>query len=112
MPLFKVTLLIFAIIFICISNCDHLNVGTSVNSMLAYVEEVKLSAIPLKIRTKNVFYNNGTHPKVIKGITAVDYLDSKAKATVTAGGVGSTFANIKLKSERGNGLSYQVQIFV
>ncbi|CAG4966476.1 unnamed protein product [Parnassius apollo] len=112
MPVFKLTLLFFAIIFISIVNSDHLNVGTSVNSELAYVEDVKLSAIPTKKRTKNVFYNSETNPKIIKGITAVDYLNSKAKATVTSGGVGSTFANIKLKSERGSGLNYQVQIFV
>ncbi|XP_068630785.1 uncharacterized protein [Battus philenor] len=108
---FSATLLA-VIAFVVSVNTEHLNLGTSVNGQLAHVETVKLSAIPLKIRTKNIFYNNGTNPRVIKGITAIDYLNSKAKATVTAGGVGTTFANIKLKSVRGEGLNYQIQIFV
>ncbi|KPJ14935.1 hypothetical protein RR48_06857 [Papilio machaon] len=107
----SVSVLVFCVIFLGCVTTDHLNIGTSVNGQLAYVSNVKMSAIPFKVRVKNVFYTNETSPKVIKGITAIDSLNSKAKATVTAGGVGTTFANIKLKSERGEGLDYQIQIF-
>lgn len=64
----SIIFLTFSVIFVALANADHLNVGTSVNGQLAHVENVKLSAIPLKIRTKNIFYNNGTNPKVIKVI--------------------------------------------
>ncbi|OWR49490.1 REPAT31 protein [Danaus plexippus plexippus] len=49
---------------------------------------------------------------MIKGIIARDLDHTKASATITAGGVGSTFANIRLKSERGSGLNYQIEIYV
>lgn len=39
-------------------------------------------------------------------------LGSKSKASITSGGVGVTFTNIKLKSERGGSINYQIQIFV
>ncbi|XP_028169800.1 uncharacterized protein LOC114359556 [Ostrinia furnacalis] len=102
--------LILCVLFVNTQSSD-LNVGTSLNSELLYLEAVQLSSIPLKTRTKNVFYNNSTSTKIIKGITAIDLARSEAKATITAGGVGSTFANIRLKSVRGSGLNYQIQIF-
>ncbi|KAL0840003.1 hypothetical protein ABMA28_015330 [Loxostege sticticalis] len=102
--------LVLCVLLVNVKSTD-LQVGSSVNGELIYMETVKLSSIPLKVRTKNVFYNNGTNPRVIKGIAAIDLDRSKARATITSGGVGSTFANIKLKSERGDGLHYQIQIF-
>ncbi|XP_059047360.1 uncharacterized protein LOC131844952 [Achroia grisella] len=103
---------IFVVLYISATSGTDLNLGTTVNGQLAYVENVKLSSFPLKVRTKNVFYNDEQNPKVIKGISAVDLLRGNASATITAGGVGTTFANIRLKSERGEGLDYQVQVFV
>ncbi|CAH0407956.1 unnamed protein product [Chilo suppressalis] len=111
MGAFSYTVFFFAVLCVAV-NSDDLQVGTSVNGVLVHVEAVKLSSIPLKVRTKNVFYNdNSTIPKVIKGISAIDLDRSKAKATITSGGVGATFANIRLKSQRGDGLNYQIQIF-
>ncbi|CAG9784791.1 unnamed protein product [Diatraea saccharalis] len=101
----------FCVLFVAVSTYD-LQAGSSINGTLVYVESVNLSSIPLKVRTKNVFYNdNSTIPRAIKGISAIDMKRSKAKATITSGGVGSTFVNIKLKSSRGDGLTYQVQVF-
>ncbi|XP_041976624.1 uncharacterized protein LOC121731310 [Aricia agestis] len=88
---------------------DNLQIGTSVNGQLAFTKDVQLSAIPFKIRTKSVFYNGNA---TIKGISAIDLSKTAATAMVTAGGVGSTFANMKMKSERGEPLNYQLQIFV
>ncbi|KAM3956353.1 uncharacterized protein ACR2FA_009692 [Aphomia sociella] len=106
-------ILLFSILYIVVSsNATDLNLGTTINGELAYVEHVKLPSIPLKTRTKNVFYSNDTNTKVIKGIAAVDLAKGESTASVTAGGVGFTFVNIRLKSERGEGLDYQVQIFV
>ncbi|CAH0729060.1 unnamed protein product, partial [Brenthis ino] len=81
----------------------------NVTGQLAYVDNVKLTAIPFKVRTKNVFYNGNV---AIKGISVVEMTSTKARASVTSGGVGFTSTNIKLKSERGDGLNYQIQIFV
>ncbi|KAJ0179647.1 hypothetical protein K1T71_004238 [Dendrolimus kikuchii] len=98
-------------VFVSSTVSEDLQVGTSINNTLLYIENVKLSSIPLTTRTKNVFFN-GNDTRLIKGISAIDYDQSRAKATVTAGGVGFTFTNLRIKSERGDGLNYQVQIFV
>ncbi|CAH2216730.1 uncharacterized protein LOC120625881 [Pararge aegeria] len=105
----KVMFLVLVIFALDFCTCNSLQVGTTVNGQLAYVDTVKLSSIPLKVRTKNVFFN-GNH--TIKGIMVLDMAKTKAKASLTSGGVGSTFANIKMKSERGGEINFQIQIFV
>lgn len=47
-----------------------------------------------------------------QGISVIDSTNTKAQARLTAGGLTFTYANIKLKSERGEPLNYQIQIFV
>ncbi|XP_023943097.2 uncharacterized protein LOC112049454 [Bicyclus anynana] len=105
----KAVLLVSAVFLIDFCTSNSLELGTTVNGQLAYVDSVKLSSIPLKVRTKNVFYSGNN---TIKGIKVLDMAKSKAKVSVTSGGVGFTFTNIKLKSERGGEINYQVQIFV
>nr|QRN76677.1 silk gland uncharacterized 8 [Tineola bisselliella] len=101
------------LVLVSFSSGADLQVGSSVNSTIAYIEEVKLSARPFTIRTKNVFFTDEQKPnQKIKGISAIDILNSTASAKITAGGVDSTFVNIRLKSSRGDGLHYQIQIFV
>lgn len=48
---------------------------------------------------------------LFQAITAIDLDKSNARASITSGGVGSTFVNVRIKSMRGDGLNYQVQIF-
>ncbi|CAG4976936.1 unnamed protein product [Colias eurytheme] len=98
--------LILALVNIC--RADNLTIGSSLNAQLVHMEQVSLTGIPLKTRSKSVFYNGQI---AIKGITALDLDKSKAKVSITAGGVGSTYVNLKLKSERGDGLNYQIQIY-
>lgn len=47
-----------------------------------------------------------------QGIIARDLEHTDASGTITAGGVGFTFVNIRLKSERGGSLNYQIEIYV
>ena len=56
-------------------------------------------------------YNN-IYFFIFQGIVARDLDHTDAVATVTAGGVGQSYANIRLKSERGSGLNYQLEIYV
>ncbi|XP_063621825.1 uncharacterized protein LOC134794053 [Cydia splendana] len=105
------TLAMLACFFLAMATAEDLQVGTSLNGQLAYSEEVELSSWPLKTRTKNVFYNDGNN-RTLKGISAIDKDKSAAQATVTSGGVGFTFANVRIKSQKGDGLNYQVQFFV
>ncbi|XP_046960727.1 uncharacterized protein LOC124530566 [Vanessa cardui] len=106
----KIVLALFIFLYIDSCKSENLVLGTSTNAQLAYATNVKLGSIPFTVRTKNVFYSEN---RVIKAISAIDMLNNKkSKAKVTAGGIGSTFTNIQLKSERGEELNYQIQIFV
>lgn len=46
-----------------------------------------------------------------QGIIARDLDHDDSSVTITAGGVGSSFVNLRFKSERGSGLNYQVEIY-
>ncbi|KAJ2942638.1 hypothetical protein O0L34_g2107 [Tuta absoluta] len=92
------------------SYCKDLIVGTSFNNRLLWQQKAEYNAIPLKKRVKEVFFSDPGQ-QIIKGIIARDLDHTEAEATVTAGGVGFSYANIRLKSERGSGLNYQIEIY-
>ncbi|XP_045457628.1 uncharacterized protein LOC123667834 [Melitaea cinxia] len=105
------TISIFCLL-LCYVCGDHLVVGNVANRVeLAKHEQVKYNAIPFIKRVKYYFYTDPRN-KIIQGIQALDMLHSKASINVTAGGVGSSFVNLRLKSERGLGLDYDVGIYV
>ncbi|CAF4847613.1 unnamed protein product [Pieris macdunnoughi] len=104
-------LFIVLVSFISASYCKDLIVGTSFNARLLWQEKAEYNSIPLKKRVKEVFFSDPGQ-QIIKGIIARDLDHTDASATVTAGGVGLSYANIRLKSERGSGLNYQIEIYV
>ncbi|CAH0714373.1 unnamed protein product, partial [Brenthis ino] len=97
--------------FICVSYCKDLIIGTSFNNRLIWQEKAEYNAIPLKKRVKEVFFSDPGQ-QIIKGIIARDLDHTEAIASVTAGGVGFSYANIRLKSDRGSGLNYQIEMYV
>ncbi|CAG4975624.1 unnamed protein product [Parnassius apollo] len=109
----KTTPILFVVIIACISvsHCKDLIVGTSFNNRLLWQEKAEYNAIPLKKRVKEVFFSDPGQ-QIIKGIIARDLDHTDASATITAGGVGFSYANIRMKSERGSGLNYQIEIYV
>ncbi|XP_026756067.1 uncharacterized protein LOC113515954 [Galleria mellonella] len=72
---------------------------------------IEYNAIPFMKRVKYYFYSLPGIRK-IEGIQALDTLHSKASINITAGGVGHSFVNMRMKSERGRGLSYDIGIYV
>ncbi|CAH1646673.1 unnamed protein product [Spodoptera littoralis] len=106
-PVFLVVLLSI----ICVVHCKDLIVGSSFNNRLIHQEKAEYNAIPLKKRVKEVFFSDPGQ-QIIKGIILRDLDHTEAIPSVTAGGVGFSYANIRLKSERGSGLNYQVEIYV
>ncbi|XP_047530332.1 uncharacterized protein LOC125066330 [Vanessa atalanta] len=96
---------------LCVSYCKDLIVGTSFNNRLIWQEKAEYVSIPLKKRVKEVFFADPGQ-QIIKGIIARDLDHTDASATITSGGVGQSYANIRLKSERGSGLNYQLEIYV
>ncbi|CAH2076362.1 unnamed protein product, partial [Iphiclides podalirius] len=104
-------LLIVVVAWIGDAYCKDLIVGTSFNNRLLWQEKAEYNAIPLKKRVKEVFFSDPGQ-QIIKGIIARDLDHTDAIATVTAGGVGFSYANIRLKSDRGSGLNYQIEIYI
>ncbi|XP_073964937.1 uncharacterized protein [Choristoneura fumiferana] len=79
-------------------------------TVLLYHDRVEYNAIPFMKRVKYFFYTNPEQKKIV-GIQALDTLQSKASINVTAGGVGHSFVNLRMKSERGYGISYDIGIY-
>ncbi|KAG6441230.1 hypothetical protein O3G_MSEX001755 [Manduca sexta] len=106
-------LVIFCLLLAIITTVvgEHLIMGdTNSNRQLIHHTMAQYHAIPMMKRVKNVFYNN-QEQRIIGSIMAYDNLNSKASATVTAGGIGFSYVNIRLKSERGKGLDYDIGIY-
>ncbi|KAM3963522.1 uncharacterized protein ACR2FA_002453 [Aphomia sociella] len=97
----------------CISSCyaKDLILGTSYNTRLTWQQKAEYMGIPFKKRVKEVFYSDPSQ-QIIRGIIARDIDHTDAIATLTAGGIGFTYANLRLKSERGSGLNYQIEFYV
>ncbi|XP_062528542.1 uncharacterized protein LOC134200192 [Bombyx mori] len=104
-----------SLVLLCLSLCVcvqsyHFLVG-DISSSLVHHKLVQYNAIPFMKRVKNYFYSSADN-KIITGIQALDSLNSKATVNITAGGVGYPYVNMRMKSERGSGLSYDIGIYV
>ncbi|XP_075988444.1 uncharacterized protein LOC142984591 [Anticarsia gemmatalis] len=93
-------------------HANHLVIGNVSNRVtLANHTVIEYNAIPFVKRVKQYFYSQPDQ-RLIQGIQALDNLHSKASMNITAGGIGYSFVNLRMKSERGRGLSYDVGIYV
>ncbi|XP_022122796.2 uncharacterized protein LOC110998445 [Pieris rapae] len=106
-------LLLSFVLIVSLSSCfaGDLILGTSYNGRLVWQQKAEYMAIPFKKRVKEIFYSDPGQ-QIIKGIIARDLDHTEALATITAGGVGTSFANIRLKSARGSSLNYQIEFYV
>ncbi|CAG9103757.1 unnamed protein product [Plutella xylostella] len=76
-----------------------LSVGN--RSRVAYSEHVQLAWIPLTVREKTVSWSNPNN-QPIRGVFAIDQqLGSKARPSISAGGLGFPYVTLRLKGERG-----------
>ncbi|KAJ0180516.1 hypothetical protein K1T71_003920 [Dendrolimus kikuchii] len=100
------------VILIAISSCvaRDLVVGSSYNAHLVWQQHADYYAFPFVKRVKDIFYSDPSQ-RIIKAIIARDIKHSDASAIITAGGVGFSFANIKIKSARGSRLDYQIEVY-
>nr|WEY07726.1 putative salivary secreted peptide 2 [Ephestia kuehniella] len=103
-------LAICVITFVCVAESKDLIVGTNLSNRLLWQQKVEYNSIPLKKRVKEEFFSDPGQ-QIIKGIIARDLDHTDSTAIITAGGVGSSFVNLRFKSERGSGLNYQVEIY-
>lgn len=85
---------------------DHTNVVRKV-----YDKMVEASSIPLIKREEEVYFEYPAGDQKIKGVAIKDLAESNAEASITRGGLGFGFVKIKLKSARGSGLKYLIEIY-
>lgn len=103
-------ILLLAVVASCVAR--DLVIGSSYGAHLAWRTKVNAMAFPFKKRVREVFYWNPEQIP-IRGIIARD-LDRTTGGveSITAGGTGLPYVNIRLKSARGRGLNYQVEIYI
>ncbi|VVC86899.1 unnamed protein product [Leptidea sinapis] len=76
-----------------------------------YEKTVEAGSIPLLKREEEVHFDYPTGDQKIKGIAIKDLENGLAEPSITRGGIGFSFADIKLKSERGSGFKFVIEIY-
>ncbi|XP_063367954.1 uncharacterized protein LOC134656365 [Cydia amplana] len=108
MKLFALLLLIT----IAVVECNHMFCGTSVMRPLVYHTEAEYSSKILRKRVEEMYYKLpvvGTWRNA--GIMAYDKTHTTASANITQGGLGYDFVKIRMKSEKGEKLHYEIYIY-
>ncbi|XP_053619803.1 uncharacterized protein LOC128680585 [Plodia interpunctella] len=110
----KCVILLF-LIGVVIVHCGHTFLGTSVLRPLVYHHNAEYGAKIFQKRVENIYYSLPEkflrERRSIKGILAYDLQHSQASANITQGGLGYNFVNIRMKSERGLPLHYDISIY-
>ncbi|XP_064072561.1 uncharacterized protein LOC135193547 [Vanessa tameamea] len=104
------TILLLSLTGAILVQSTHLILGDASKKQLIYHTSSQYRSIPFMKKVKNVFYSSPDQ-RSINLILAYDNLHTSATATITAGGLGHTYVNIRLKSERGFALDYDIVIY-
>ncbi|KAJ8708309.1 hypothetical protein PYW07_010434 [Mythimna separata] len=76
-----------------------------------YETTVSANAIPFFKREKYVNFEYPSGDGKIKGIAIKDMDNGLAEPSITLGGLGFNYVNLKFKSERGAGFNYNIEIY-
>lgn len=76
-----------------------------------YETTVDANAIPFFKREKFVTFEYPVGDSKIKGIAIKDLDNALAEPSITMGGLGFNYVNLKLKSERGSGFNFLIEIY-
>lgn len=76
-----------------------------------YEKTMEATGIPLIKREQEVYFEYPVGDQKIKGIAIQDLDNGLAEPSITRGGIGFPFVNIKLKSERGSGYKFLIGIY-
>ncbi|XP_068622741.1 uncharacterized protein [Battus philenor] len=98
---------------VAIVECSHTFMGMSVQRELVYKKTVKYGSriFQKRVETLNVTIPYNQYRRYIQGILAYDLTKSGASVNVTAGGLGFNFVNLRMKSDRGKDLRYEIYIY-
>ncbi|XP_047996391.1 probable salivary secreted peptide [Leguminivora glycinivorella] len=106
----------------CLILCAVIAVGASKTVIVGQIYEqggvrkvydktVEASAIPLFVRDEEIKFEYPTADMKIKGVAIKDLENGNAQPSITSGGLGFNFVTIKLKSERGSGYRFLIEVF-
>ncbi|CAH2243545.1 uncharacterized protein LOC120632644 [Pararge aegeria] len=99
---------------VVVIECSHTFLGTNVLRQKVFHRNIKYDSYMLR---KRVEFLNFTMPtkygygRSIQGILFYDKTKSTASANVTAGGLGFNYVTMRMKSERGRGMRFDVFIY-
>ncbi|XP_026762875.2 uncharacterized protein LOC113521528 [Galleria mellonella] len=100
--------------FLCVAHAKSVMVGHvysqgGINKV--YEKTVETTGIPLIKRVEEVYFEYPLGDQRIKGIAIKDLDNGLAEPSINRGGLGFNFVNIKLKSERGSGFRFLIEIY-
>ncbi|XP_022824535.1 uncharacterized protein LOC111355046 [Spodoptera litura] len=111
----KVVALAFLLAIVVIVDCSHTFMGTNVLRPLIYHHNVEYGSKVFRKRVENLYYSLPAVPanagRSIQGILAFDMTHTGASANVTQGGLGFNFVNLRMKSDRGEKIHFDVYIY-
>ncbi|XP_047996242.1 uncharacterized protein LOC125234101 [Leguminivora glycinivorella] len=105
---------LFLLITIVLVECNHMFCGTSVMRPLVHQEQAEYSWKLFQKRVEVMYYKMPVVPgemRTIQGILAYDKTHTTASANITEGGLGYDFVKIRMKSQRGEKLHYDIYIY-
>ncbi|XP_032521903.2 uncharacterized protein LOC116773536 [Danaus plexippus] len=109
--MFVKILILFAIVSaVCAKSVFVGQVG-EYNARKIYEKTVEAGGIPLIKREQEIYFEYPVGDQKIKGIAIRDLDNGLAEPSINRGGIGFPFVNIKLKSERGSGYRYLIEIY-
>ncbi|KAJ8714432.1 hypothetical protein PYW07_002657 [Mythimna separata] len=112
MKLYALAFLLAAVVFV---ECNHTFLGTNVNRPLVYHHDVQYGSKIFRKRVENMYFALPQVPsnigRAIQGILAFDMTHTGASANVTQGGLGFNFVNLRMKSDRGEKIHFDVYIY-
>ncbi|KAM3958563.1 uncharacterized protein ACR2FA_007402 [Aphomia sociella] len=99
---------------LCMARANSVVVGQVYNHggiNKVYEKSVEAVGIPLFKREEEIYFEYPAGDQKIKGIAIKDLDNGLAQPSINRGGLGFGFANIKLKSERGSGYRFLIEIY-
>lgn len=109
------TLFLIISALICYIHCKTVIVGQihdyGGQVKKVYEKEISATGIPFIKREEEIFFEYPHGDQKIKGIAIKDLENGLAEPSINRGGLGFNFANVKVKSERGSGYKYLIEIY-
>ncbi|CAG4966106.1 unnamed protein product [Colias eurytheme] len=103
--------IIFFSVIVCVYSKSVIVGRTNDGVQKVYEMMYEVSGFPLVKRHQEITFEYPIGDQNIKGIAIKDLENGDAEASITSGGLGFNFVTIKLKSARGSGYKFLVEMY-